>query len=41
MRKNLFLGLTILTGLVMSPLAHAKEKEVVVVTAGDIRPFSF
>ncbi|WP_242258066.1 transporter substrate-binding domain-containing protein [Streptococcus thoraltensis] len=41
MRKNLFLGLTILTGLVMSPLAHAKEKEVVVATAGDIRPFSF
>ncbi|MGT2832330.1 transporter substrate-binding domain-containing protein [Streptococcus halotolerans] len=39
--KKLFLGLTIVTGLAISPLAQAKEKEVVVATAGDIRPFSF
>ncbi|MEQ9764154.1 transporter substrate-binding domain-containing protein [Streptococcus sp. ZJ151] len=39
--KKLFLGLTIVTGLVISPLAQAKEKEIVVATAGDIRPFSF
>ncbi|WP_341932244.1 transporter substrate-binding domain-containing protein [Streptococcus pluranimalium] len=41
MKKNIILGLVVVGSLLVAPLAHAKEKEVVVDTAGDIRPFSF
>lgn len=41
MKKNIILGLVVVGSLLVAPLAHAKEKEVVVATAGDIRSFSF
>lgn len=41
MKKNIILGLVVVGSLLVAPLAHAKEKEVVVATPGDIRSFSF
>ena len=41
MKKNIILGLVVVGSLLVVPFAHAKEKKVVVATAGDIRPFSF
>lgn len=41
MKKNIILGLVVVGSLLVAPFAHAKEKEVVVATAGDVHPFSF
>lgn len=41
MKKNIILGLVVVGSLLVAPFAHAEEKEVVFVTAGDVHPFSF